>query len=132
MHYVYLTNNTVTDQAQIDPINVFSKNYAEQFIEAPDEVTFEWSLVNGEWVAPVVPVITPEQIQAQNKQRASTLLLETDWVELPSVSDINNIPYLLNKAEFIDYRIALRVIVVNPSEVDIEFPSIPSAIWINE
>ena len=132
MKYVYLTNNIVTDQAQIDPINVFSKNYAEQFIEAPDEVTHNWSLVDGEWVAPVVPVPTSEQIQAENKQRASTLLLETDWVELPSVSDINNIPYLLNKAEFIDYRIALRVIVVNPSEVDIEFPSIPSAIWINE
>ena len=128
MHYVYLTNTIVTDQAQVDPFSIFSAPYAEQFIEAPDEVTFEWSLVDGEWVAPVVPVPTPEQTQAQNKQRASTLLLETDWVELPSVSDINNIPYLLNKAEFIDYRIALRVIVVNP--INAVFPVKPTSEWV--
>jgi len=40
MKYVYLTNNVVTDQAQVDPYNVFNAAYASQFIEAPDEVAF--------------------------------------------------------------------------------------------
>ena len=74
------------------------------------------------------PIWLGQQIQAQNKQQASTLLLETDWVELPSVSDINNIPYLLNKAEFIAYRIALRVIVVNP--INAVFPVKPISEWV--
>jgi len=127
MHYVYLTNTIVTDQAQVDPFSIFSASYAEQFIEAPDEVTCNWKLEDGNWFAPVVPVPTPEQIQSQIKQQASTLLLETDWVELPSVSDTNNIPYLLNKAEFINYRVALRVIVVNP--INAVFPVKPTSEW---
>ena len=130
MHYVYLTNNTVTDQAQIDPINVFSKNYAEQFIEAPDEVTFEWSLVNGEWVAPVVPVITPEQIQAQNKQRASTLLLETDWTATVDISNPQySNPYLANQDEFLAYRSSVRAIALNPPTTSVEFPTLPVEVW---
>lgn len=63
MHYVYLTNNAVTDQAQVDPFTIFSPSYAEQFIEAPDEVTFGWSLKDGEWTAPAVPERTTEEIR---------------------------------------------------------------------
>ena len=124
--YAIIENNLAINIAIADPEFAFSQGW----VACNDEVNIGWEYVDGNFYPSPSP--TSEQIQAQNKQQASTLLLETDWVELPSVSDINNIPYLLNKAEFIDYRIALRVIVVNPSEVDIEFPSIPSAIWINE
>ena len=62
MHYVYLTNNVVTDQCQIDPFSVFYQGYATQFIEAPDEVTFGWYLKDGEWIAPAAPERTPEEI----------------------------------------------------------------------
>ena len=66
MHYVYLTNNIVTDQAQVDPFTIFSANYAEQFIEALDEVTFGWSYEDGEFIAPppipiIIPVLTMRQ-----------------------------------------------------------------------
>ena len=66
MHYVYLTNNIVTDQAQVDPFTIFSANYAEQFIEAPSEVTFGWSYGDVEFIAPppppiVIPVLTMRQ-----------------------------------------------------------------------
>ena len=66
MHYVYLTNTIVTDQAQVDPFTIFSTNYAEQFIEALDEVTFGWSYEDGEFIAPppppiVIPVLTMRQ-----------------------------------------------------------------------
>lgn len=63
MHYVYLTNSVVTDQAQVDPFTIFNPGYASQFIEAPDEVTFGWKLEGENWVAPVTPEPTPEDIQ---------------------------------------------------------------------
>ena len=66
MKYVYLTNNIVTDQAQIDPINVFSKHYAEQFIEAPDEVTHNWKLEGKKWIAPPPPPV-PVELTPQEK-----------------------------------------------------------------
>ena len=128
MHYVYLTNTIVTDQAQVNPFTIFSVPYAEQFIEAPDEVTFDWSLVNGKWVAPAGP--TPEEIQAQNKQQATTLLSQTDWT---ATVDINNPqysnPYLANQNEFLSYRSTVRVIAVNPPIIPAIFQDVPKAIW---
>ena len=66
MKYVYLTNNIVTDQAQVDPVSIFSKHYAEQFIQAPDNVTFGWSFVDGEFIEPpplpiIIPMLTMRQ-----------------------------------------------------------------------
>jgi hypothetical protein len=130
MKYVYLTNNVVTDQAQVDPYNVFNAAYASQFIEAPDEVAFGWSLVGGVWTAPPAPPKpTPDAIQVQNKQQATALLQETDWVELPSVSDPASTPHLTNVTEFLAYRSALRAIAVNPPTEPAVFPSKPDEVW---
>jgi hypothetical protein len=129
MHYVYLTNNIVTDQAQVDPYNVFNAGYASQFIEAPDEVTFGWSLVDSTWMPPPAP--TPEEIQGTNKQQASTLLQATDWVELGDVADPANPPYLSNKAAFTSYRAALRSIAVNPPTTPAVFPAKPDEVWLS-
>ena len=128
MHYVYLTNNVVTDQTQIDPYNVFNAGYASQFIEAPDEVTFGWLLVDGVWMPPPPP--TPEQIQAENKQQATTLLQQTDWTTIPDVSDpALSDPYLTNSAEFAAYRSNVRKIAVNPPTTPAVFPAVPNEIW---
>lgn len=127
MHYVYLTNTMVTDQAQVDPFTIFSAPYAEQFIEAPNEVTFGWSLINGEWVAPAGP--TPEEIQTQNKQQAATLLYQTDWTTIADVADPVNSPYLVNQAEFIAYRNLVRNTAVYPPTTPVEFPILPTEIW---
>lgn len=77
MKYVYLTNNIVTDQAQVDPFTIFNESYAEQFIEAPDEVTHFWKLEDGQWIAPPGP--TPEEILAEaTRSRALAYQTESD------------------------------------------------------
>jgi hypothetical protein len=57
-----------------------------------------------------------------NKDKASKLLAETDWVVLPDVLT------LTNKDEFIAYRAALRDIAVNPT-ASVEFPVRPETVW---
>lgn len=130
MHYVYLTNDKVSDQIQIDPYKVFNTGYASGFIEAPDEVTFNWKFEDGQWIAPLAPPEpTPEQIKTQNKHQASILLQKTDWVELGDVADPANPPYLSNKSAFTTYRAALRSIAVNPPLTPAEFPVKPDEVW---
>jgi hypothetical protein len=120
MKYVYLTDNLVTDQCQIDPYNVFSEDYASLFIEAPDEVTFGWKLENGEWFPPAGP--TPEEIQAQNKSQAEQLLQQTDWTQIADVD-------LVNKADFTAYRAEVRAIALNPPVTVAQWPTKPEEIW---
>jgi hypothetical protein len=133
MHYVYLTDNVVTDQAQVDPYSIFYPEYASQFIEAPDEVTFNWSLVNGVWTAPPAPPApTPEEIQAQNKSTATSLLQQTDWTSIPDVANPEySDPYLMNQNEFLAYRSTVRNIAVNPPTTPAVFPTQPQEIWSN-
>lgn len=128
MHYVYLTDSIVTDQSQIDPKTVFNESYASQFIEAPDNVTFNWSLVNGEWVEPVV---TPSEIQMQNKTKASSLLQSTDWTATVDISNPQySNPYLMNQNEFLSYRSQVRQIAVNPPTTLVtDWPTKPTEIW---
>jgi hypothetical protein len=128
MHYVYLTNSVVTDQAQVNPSTIFYPEYASQFIEAPDEVTFGWTLENGVWVPPLGP--TPEDIQQQNKNTATDLLQQTDWT---CTVDINNPqysnPYLTNQDAFLAYRSTVRAIAVNPPTTPAVFPTMPQEVW---
>jgi len=70
---------------------------------------------------PPPPAPTPEQIIADNKTQAESLLKESDWAILPDVP-------LQNKTEWETYRSALRQIVVNPTLEPI-WPTKPSAIW---
>jgi len=67
-----------------------------------------------------------------NKQQAMRLLQETDWVEVPSVSDTTKIPHLGNFSEFMDYRLALRAIAVNPPVSVEEYPVLPTETWVTE
>lgn len=128
MHYVYLTNNVVTDQAQVDPYTVFNAEYASQFIESPDEVTFGWTLVNGNWIAPVVP---EPDIQAQNKQQATQLLQDTDWTAPTSIADpAESQPYLANRQAFLAYRSQVRQIAIDPPTTLVtDWPVKPDEQW---
>lgn len=130
MHYVLLTNNVVTDQTQIAPNLVFNANYAAQFIEAPDEVTTGWRLIDGAWLTPAPP--TSEEVQANNKQMAETLLQQTDWT---ATVDINNPqysnPYLSNQPEFLAYRSQVRQVAVNPPTTLVtDWPALPQEQWV--
>lgn len=79
---------------------------------------------------------TPEEIAGkrndisnQNKEQAMKLLAETDWVELPSVSDPSRAIHLLNYEDFMSYRIALRrIAVIAPSEY-VTWPQKPKEQW---
>lgn len=69
-----------------------------------------------------------DQQKLLNEQRAKQLLQESDWTEYPSTADTSKTPHLTNLNEWIDYRVALRAIVIDP-QVVVEFPVIPSKQW---
>lgn len=81
--------------------------------------------VIAEYVAPVIPPVTAEA----NKATASQLLADSDWVELPSVSDTSTTPHLTNTAELIAWRASIRAIAVNPTAGDITWPVKPENVW---
>jgi hypothetical protein len=74
-----------------------------------------WNVAN----TPIPP--TPEQIIAENKAEAESLLLESDWSVLPDVP-------LQNRTEWEAYRAALRQIAINPT-LDPVWPTKPQVIW---
>ena len=67
--------------------------------------------------------------QDECKTKAIELLVATDWVEYPSVSNMNFSPYLKNQNEFIEYRLKIRQLAVSPIE-NPTFPSLPQSIWV--
>jgi len=76
------------------------------------------------------PVLdSTETTPDENKTRASTLLLVTDWAILPDVIDETSTPHLTNYLEFKEYRAQLRAITVNPPAGDIDWPTQPTAVW---
>ena len=79
---------------------------------------------------PPPPAPTPEEIQAQNKATAMSLLSATDWVELPSVINTVDGPHLTNQADFLTYRNALRMIAVTPPSTPVDpWPTKPAEQW---
>lgn len=79
---------------------------------------------------PVAPFVPPIPTAQENKQTAIGKLQETDWTDLSDVSNpqVSN-PYLLNKAEFLSYRSAIRGIAVNPVAGNIQWPVKPNEQW---
>jgi len=67
-------------------------------------------------------------LTASNKEKAQKLLQDTDWTEIPSVSNTSNPHHLINVNDFVTYRIALRAIAINPT-YNAEFPTIPAEQW---
>lgn len=68
------------------------------------------------------------QAKEQVKNAATGLLSATDWVEVPSVSNTENTPHLVNFDEFMTYRLAVRAIAVDPV-VTPEWPTLPEENW---
>lgn len=69
------------------------------------------------------------QAKQGNKQTAEQLLSSTDWVENPSVSDNTKPAYLSNFNEIMDYRMALRLIAINPPVTVEAWPEKPANVW---
>lgn len=64
-----------------------------------------------------------------NKNKAVELLKETDWVNQPDVYDTNSAFYLANRDEFLSYRSFLRQIAVYPVEGNLDWMTVPVAVW---
>lgn len=92
----------------------------------------EWALTGTEyfglvWLDDTIPMPTEAAVNAEIavltaqqpfddcKKQASLLLYETDWTTIPDVADpTKSDPYLINVAEFVDYRSNVRKLAVNP------------------
>ena len=94
-----------------------------------DVAQIGWTYVDGVFIAPYVPPPTPEELIAQCKAQATTILQSTDWTSIADVGDPTKAnPYLINQAEFIAYRSTVRGYAVNPV-VDPVFPTAPTEQW---
>lgn len=82
------------------------------------------------WTVANTPVPPSPPTAEQNKQTAISLLQQTDWTQIPSVSDpaLSN-PYLANKNAFDLYRNSVRQYALNPVAGDITWPTIPKEVW---
>ena len=88
-----------------------------------------WTYIDGIFIAPPIPAPTPEELIAQCKSQAKTILTNTDWTSIGDVGDpTKSNPYLINQAEFIAYRSTVRNYAVNPV-VDPVWPTQPIEQW---
>ena len=76
-------------------------------------------------------IIAAETPADQNKATAIGLLEQTDWTQIPSVSDpaLSN-PYLGNKLAFDQYRNAVRQYALYPVSGKIVWPVAPQENWV--
>ena len=123
MRYAIIDNKNI-----VVNITVSDSDYAEKqgwILINNDRVDIGWSYINGQFI--------PAEIDntEENKKNAINLLIDTDWVELPSVSNTSINPHLINVNEFLSYRSTLRDIAVNTPKENITFPTKPDAIWSN-
>jgi hypothetical protein len=82
------------------------------------------------WTVANTPVPPSPPTEEDNKQTAIGLLRQTDWTQIPSVSDpaLSN-PYLANKNAFDIYRNSVRQYALNPVAGDITWPVAPTEVW---
>jgi hypothetical protein len=100
------------------------------WVDCPDDTQVGMYYKDGEFfIYTPPPIITPIPTAQENKEKAIRKLTKTDWVEIPSVTDISTTPHLLNKDEFLAFRNSMRAIAVNPVEGNIEFPPYPTEQW---
>lgn len=85
-----------------------------------------WDNANDENINNSLP--TTESLIQNCKNKAESILLNTDWSEIPSVTNVENNPHLLNGQDFINYRIEIRKLAINPVENPI-WPNKPNAQW---
>jgi len=125
-------NYAVLENTLVVNIVVSDNVYAQQqgWVELVGDASIGWTYVNGEFIPPAPIPPTPEEIQAQNKVQAESLLQATDWT---CTVDINNPqysnPYLGNQDAFLEYRSQVRQIAVNPPTTPAVFPEVPKEVW---
>ena len=130
-----MTKYAVIETTLVVNTTVSDADYAQSqgWIACADNVNIGWSYIDGQFIAPTPPTPTPEEVQAQNKATATSLLQQTDWtctVDITNPQYSN--PYLTNQNAFLAYRSTVRNIAVNPPTTPATFPTKPSEQWSNE
>ena len=80
-----------------------------------------WTYVNEQFIAPIEPEHTQEELLTFCKLTAMGLLSSTDWTQ---VADC----FLVNKADFTAYRATVRALAINPVANPV-FPELPVEQW---
>jgi hypothetical protein len=128
MNYAVIENQLVINTVESD------SDYAESqsWILLENGFGIGDFYIDGEFVKAPQPQPTPEEIQAQNKATATSLLSATDWtctVDIANPQYSN--PYLMNQDAFLSYRSQVRAIAVNPPITPVTFPTAPTEVWSN-
>ena len=106
-----------------DPFNKFT-----DIVELPSWARECIAIYEANLPPPPEPYVPPTA--EENKQTASQLLYETDWTQIPDVTDpAKSDPYLTNPDEFAQYRVLIREIAINPVAGWLDWPLKPNAKW---
>jgi hypothetical protein len=121
----YLVTVTSAPQPEHDPA---TQDCAQSTVPVPvgDAWVLAWTIVDK---PPGEVTAQQNQTATNNKNKAQQLLQATDWVEIPSVTNTSFTPHLLNGADFLTYRVALRAIAVNPPDTEPTWPTLPTEQW---
>jgi hypothetical protein len=76
---------------------------------------------DGNEVAYDLSAVTAQAQKDACKEKAKSLLAQSDWTQMPDVG-------LKNSADFVTYRGILRGLVIQPQETP-DFPVEPKAVW---
>jgi hypothetical protein len=108
-----------------------NNNVVQNTIVVNELIEYPGAVACPEWISIGMDINDPEPVTSasQNKVTAIKRLAATDWVNEPDVIDPNVNPHLLNHADFITYRAALRTIAVNPQPGVLVWPTKPQEQW---
>jgi hypothetical protein len=93
-------------------------NLYPQVVTIVDNTAYD---ADGNEVAYDLAAVTAQAQKDSCKEKAKSLLAQTDWAVLPDVG-------LKNSADFVTYRATLRNLALNPVE-NPTFPTEPKAVW---
>lgn len=96
--------------------------------ECPDDIIayIDWYDPDTKTFSKIVPTTPTAE---DNKQKAIQLLVNTDWVNEPDVYNPENTPHLLNRDDFLNYRVQIREQAVYPTAGNIDWPVKPEEQW---
>jgi hypothetical protein len=93
----------------------------------------DYVLPNQYWYDPsdeqIKQIPIPVPTAAENQATAKQLLASTDWVNEPDVINPDINPHLLNQTAFITYRSQVRLIAINPTVGNLNWPVEPIPEW---
>lgn len=88
--YARVQNNTVLDVIDFDPWSRFHSSIANLYTVVPDGTLSNAQLIDDEWVNPIIPVLTPEQLEAVQAEREAQYMEANNAEQAASVRSKRN------------------------------------------